>query len=155
APAEESGGDKTFLLRSDVFEEVTMAMLVAHAAVGLLRRHLEPGQMLNGIVTHGGAAPNIIPAHTSALYYLRAFDAQSLHQFETHVQSCFQAGAVATGYTHEVTQVSSVDTQLVLDPWLAAAYRAAITGLGRPLLSPEDEKDHKTGSADRETSPFC
>ena len=124
------------------------ALTVAQVAVGLLRQHVESGQMLHGIVTHGGAAPNVVPAHTSALYYLRAFDVESLHQLETRVRACFEAGAVATGCTHEVIQVSPVYTQLVPDPWLAAAYRAAITGLGRSPLSPEGEKKRKTGSTD-------
>ncbi|HEY2763725.1 MAG TPA: M20 family metallopeptidase [Pseudonocardiaceae bacterium] len=124
------------------------ALTVAQVAVGLLRQHLEPRQMLHGIVTHGGAAPNIIPADTSALYYLRAPDVESLRQLETRVRACFEAGAVATGCAHEVTPVSPVYTQLVPDAWLACAYRAAITGLGRSPLSPQDEQDQPTGSTD-------
>ena len=68
------------------------ALTVAQVAVGLLRQHLEPRHMLHGIVTHGGAAPNIIPAHTSAVYYLRAPDAGSLRQLEARVRDCFEAG---------------------------------------------------------------
>lgn len=124
------------------------ALTVAQVAAGLLRQHLEPRQMLHGIVTHGGAAPNIIPAHTSAVYYLRAPDVESLRQLETRVRDCFEAGAVATGCTHEVTQVSPVYTELVPDLWLAAAYRAAITGLGRSPMTPEDEQKRQTGSTD-------
>lgn len=124
------------------------ALTVTQVAVGLLRQHLVAGQMIHGIVTHGGAAPNIVPADTSALYYLRAPDTESLQQLKTRVQACFEAGAVATGCTHEVTQVSPVYTQLVPDPWLADAYRAAITGLGRSPMSPEDERERQTGSTD-------
>ncbi|MGH3929731.1 MAG: hypothetical protein ACRDTF_07115 [Pseudonocardiaceae bacterium] len=39
-------------------------------------------------------------------------------------------------------------TQLVPDARLAAAYRTAITGLGRSTLSPEDEQRRQTGSTD-------
>lgn len=124
------------------------ALTVAQVAVGLLRQHLQSKQMLHGIVTHGGAAPNIVPAKTSALYYLRASDVESLQHLETRVRACFEAGAVATGCTHEVIQVSPVYTQLVPDPWLAAAYRAEIVGLGRSPLSPEDEQRRQTGSTD-------
>ncbi len=124
------------------------ALTVAQVSVGLLRQHLEDGQMLHGIVTHGGAAPNIVPASTSALYYLRAPDVESLQQLETRVRACFEAGGLATGCAHEVTQVSPVYTDLVPDPWLAAAYRVAITGLGRSPLSPEGERRRQTGSTD-------
>ena len=124
------------------------ALTVAQVAVGLLRQHLEPQQMVHGIVTHGGAAPNVVPADTSALYYVRAPDVESLHQLETRVRACFEAGALATGCAHEVTQCSPVYTELVPDPWLAAAYRVAITGLGRSPLSPEEERARRSGSTD-------
>ncbi|MGH3913515.1 MAG: amidohydrolase [Pseudonocardiaceae bacterium] len=124
------------------------ALTVAQVAVGLLRQHLESGQMVHGIVTHGGAAPNIIPANTSALYYLRAPDIGSLRQLETRVRACFEAGAVATGCTSEIAQVSPIYTQLVPDAWLAAAYRTAAIRLGRSPLSPEDEQRRQIGSTD-------
>ncbi len=124
------------------------ALTVAQVAVSLLRQHLETRQMLHGIVIHGGAAPNIVPADTSARYYLRAPNVESLQQLETRVRACFEAGAVATGCAHEVTQVSPVYTQLTPDPWLASAYRAAITGLGRTPLNAEEERERQTGSTD-------
>ncbi|MQA14019.1 MAG: amidohydrolase [Pseudonocardiaceae bacterium] len=124
------------------------ALTVAQVAVGLLRQHLEPRQMLHGIVTHGGAAPNIVPADTAALYYLRAADVESLRALETRVMACFEAGAVATGCHHEVTHQSPTYSELVPDPWLAASYRTAITGLGRSPQSPEQERDRQAGSTD-------
>jgi amidohydrolase len=124
------------------------ALTVAQVAVGLLRQHLAQQHMVHGIVTYGGAAPNIVPAETSALYYLRAPDVESLHQLKARVRACFEAGALATGCAHEVTQVSPVYTDLVPDPWLAAAYRRAITGLGRSPLAAEAERDRQTGSTD-------
>ena len=40
------------------------ALVVAQTAIGLLRQHLRPGDRVHGIVTKGGDAANIIPAHT-------------------------------------------------------------------------------------------
>ncbi|MGH9299475.1 MAG: M20/M25/M40 family metallo-hydrolase, partial [Acidimicrobiales bacterium] len=48
------------------------ALTVAQVAIGLLRQHAEDGDQVHGIVTLGGAAPNIIPSLTSAKYYVRA-----------------------------------------------------------------------------------
>ena len=42
------------------------AVTVAQVAIGLYRQHLAPGQMMHGIVTDGGQAPNIIPAHAKS-----------------------------------------------------------------------------------------
>lgn len=136
-PAEESGGGKTLLLERGVFK-----------AVDLLHQHVKSGRLPHGIVTHGGAVPPLVPANTSALSYLRVADIESLQQLKTRVRACFEAGAVAAGCTHEVTQVSPVYTQFVPDSWLAGAYRAAITGLDRSPLRPEDERNHQRGSTD-------
>jgi metal-dependent amidase/aminoacylase/carboxypeptidase family protein len=84
------------------------ALTVAHVAIGLLRQHLEARQQVHGIVTDGGVAPNIVPAHTSALYYLRAADAPSLQRLEARIRDCFAAGARAARCVHEVTQASPV-----------------------------------------------
>ncbi len=48
------------------------ALTLAQIAVGLLRQHILPSQRLHGIVTKGGEAPNIVPAHTSGDFYVRA-----------------------------------------------------------------------------------
>ncbi|TWP48281.1 M20 family metallopeptidase [Lentzea tibetensis] len=124
------------------------AITVAQVAIGLLRPHLEPGQMVSGIVTRGGTVPNVIPARTSAMFDLRAENLESLKRLENRIQDCFKAGALATGCTHEVVQVSPIYAELTPDPWLADAYRRAATELGRRLLSPEQEQREKIGSTD-------
>ena len=35
------------------------------------RQHLKPGERVHGIITHGGAAPNIVPDLTAGRWYLR------------------------------------------------------------------------------------
>jgi amidohydrolase len=107
------------------------ALTVTQVAVGLLRQHLEPRQQVHGIVTSGGAAPNIVPADTCALYYLRAPDLESLRRLESRIRDCFAAGATATGCGHEVAQVSPVYAELVPDGWLVDTYRNVLVELGR------------------------
>ncbi|GAA4620206.1 M20 family metallopeptidase [Saccharopolyspora hordei] len=124
------------------------ALTVAQVAIGLLRQHLEPQQMVHGIVTAGGAAPNIVPAHTAAVYNLRAAEARSLQRLENRIRACFEAGATATGCTHEVVQVSPVYAELDPDGWLSEAYRRAITELGREPLDRGAEQDRVIGSTD-------
>lgn len=124
------------------------ALTVSQVAVGLLRQHLEARQLVHGIVTRGGAAPNIVPAETSALYYLRAPQVESLRRLESRMRDCFAAGAIATGCRHEVEQVSPVYAELVPDDWLAAAYRGVVTELGRTPMSPAEERNRAVGSTD-------
>jgi metal-dependent amidase/aminoacylase/carboxypeptidase family protein len=48
------------------------ALTVAQTAIGLLRQHIRQTDRVHGITTHGGDAPNVVPAHTSARYLVRA-----------------------------------------------------------------------------------
>lgn len=124
------------------------AVTVAQVAIGLHRQHLERAQMVHGIVTEGGAAPNIVPARASAVYNLRAADFDSLQRLENRIRACFEAGATATGCTHEIVQVSPAYAELATDPWLSDAYRAAVSSLGRKPLSRQDERASPIGSTD-------
>ncbi len=124
------------------------AITVAQVGIGLLRQHLEPGQMVHGITTHGGAAPNVVPAHTDALYYLRARDLESLARVTARAQDCFAAGALATGCTVTTTALSPTYAELAPDPWLADAYRGAVTALGRAPLGRTAEAQRQAGSTD-------
>ncbi|RRO12786.1 M20 family peptidase [Saccharopolyspora rhizosphaerae] len=124
------------------------ALTVAQVAIGLLRQHLEPQQMVHGIVTEGGAAPNIVPARTAAVYNLRAAEERSLKRLENRIRACFEAGATATGCSHEIVQISPVYAELACDHWLSEEYRRSITDLGREPLDRSTERGRVIGSTD-------
>ncbi|WP_107983716.1 M20 family metallopeptidase [Rhodococcus sp. OK519] len=124
------------------------AITVAQVGLALLRQHLVPGQQLHGIVSDGGAAPNIVPAHAEMLYYLRARTAESLGELTTRAEACFAAGALATGCTHQIRTVSPPYTELRPDSWLSGAYRDEIVDLGRTPLPTELEASRPLGSTD-------
>ncbi|AUS79352.1 amidohydrolase [Actinoalloteichus sp. AHMU CJ021] len=124
------------------------ALTVAQVAIGLARQHLEPGQQVHGIVTHGGAAPNIVPARTSAVFNLRAPEVESLARLSGRIEDCLRAGAVATGAGYETSEISPVYAELRPDDWLAEAYREAVVDLGRAPLSPAEERSRVSGSTD-------
>lgn len=124
------------------------AVTVAQVGLALLRQHLMPGQQLHGIVSDGGVAPNIIPAHAEMLYYLRAGTAESLGELSARAEACFAAGALATGCTHEVRTVSPPYAELCPDPWLVEAYRDEVVDLGRAPVPVEWETSRPLGSTD-------
>lgn len=124
------------------------AVTVAQVALGLLRQHLSPGQQLHGIVSNGGVAPNIVPGHAELLYYLRANSTESLDALTKKTFACFEAGAIATGCTHEIRTVSPTYAALTPDSWLVAAFRQEIESLGRSPLAPDLEGFRPLGSTD-------
>ncbi|GJF17181.1 amidohydrolase [Mycolicibacterium cyprinidarum] len=124
------------------------AITVAQVAVGLLRQQLAPGQMVHGIVTDGGQAANIIPAHTELRYAMRALDAESLRELQSRMAGCFAAGAIATGCEHVVTENAPAYAELRPDGWLSSTLRAEMVRLGRTPLAEDVEASMPLGSTD-------
>src|SRR6478736_2959663 len=79
------------------------AFTVAQVAIGLLRQHLRPFDQVHGIITHGGDATNVIPAHTEGTWMARSRTLADLEQLVPRVAHCFEAGALATGANLGIT----------------------------------------------------
>jgi len=113
------------------------ALVIAQTAIGLLRQHMEPSDRVHGIVTRGGDAPNIIPAHTAARYMVRSPTIEPLQALRARVMRCFEAGALATGSTLAVTGGDRPYAQLEHDGPMAALYERNAKALGRSFAPPE------------------
>lgn len=104
---------------------------IAQVAIGLLRQHLEPGDQVHGIVIDGGEAPNIVPADAMARYMVRAPSLEAMHPLRARIDRCFEAGALATGASLEITSKAAPYSEFLHDDELAVAYRANAEALGR------------------------
>jgi amidohydrolase len=109
------------------------ALTVAQVAIGLLRQHIRPTDRIHGITTVGGAAPNVIPAHTAATYMARAETLDAVRELAPRVIHCFEAGALATGATLEIAGGDRPYAQVLHHPELAAHYERNAVALGRTL----------------------
>ena len=107
------------------------ALTVAQTAIGLLRQHIRQSDRIHGIVTDGGDAPNIVPAHAAADYIVRARALAELDEIRAKVLRCFEAGALATGATLEVRPSGTPYAEVRHDAALAAVYRRNAEALGR------------------------
>lgn len=107
------------------------AMTVAQVAIGLLRQQLGSGDLVHGIVTKGGEAPNVIPSETAALYDARAASLAELESVRERLLNCFRAGATATGATLQVNEASLPVSEFRNDEPMVDFYRANATALGR------------------------
>jgi amidohydrolase len=114
------------------------AFTVAQVAIGLLRQHLRPGDQVHGFITDGGEAANIVPAHAEGLWMVRAPTIHDLGETRPRVEHCFEAGALATGATLTINDVSPVYSHMEHDHDMVEAYRANAIALGR---TPDDEHE--------------
>ncbi|MDA8278466.1 MAG: M20 family metallopeptidase [Actinomycetota bacterium] len=109
------------------------AMTIAQVAIGLLRQSFYPGEMVHGFVTNGGKAPNIIPAHTSADYVIRANSLKEMESLTPRVRACFEGGAVATGAKLTFEERFPPYSEFVVDEDLASVYREMARVAGRDI----------------------
>ncbi len=124
------------------------AITIAQVAIGLLRQHSGRDDQVHGIVTYGGAAPNIVPALAVAKFYVRSGTLEALEAWEKRVIRCFEAGALATGASLEIVPKGPRYSEFFTDEEMAALYRANAEAIGRVFdASPEDAMKASTDMA--------
>ncbi len=124
------------------------ALTIAQTAIGLLRQHIRSTDRVHGIVTHGGDAFNIIPAHSSADYAVRAVTLDDLTEVYEKVMRCFEAGALATGARLSVIGGDRPFAHLEHDLEMAAAYQRNAERLGRRFPAPGESSPATPVSTD-------
>ncbi len=124
------------------------ALTVAQTSIGLLRQHIKQTDRIHGIVTRGGDAPNIVPAHTSAKYIIRAENLKELEELRERVRRCFEAGAIATGSRLEILGGDKPYADMHHDLDLAAIYQRNAEQLGRKFTDLGPLRDRVAASTD-------
>jgi amidohydrolase len=124
------------------------ALTIAQVALGLLRQQLQPGDQVHGIVTDGGSAANIIPAHTVGRFMARSLTSESLAALRERVDACFEAGALATGTTLRFEEIGQQFSHMTADPEILVHYRRAAEALGRDFHRDDEEEPKPTISTD-------
>jgi amidohydrolase len=108
------------------------AFTVAQVAIGLLRQHLRPTDQVHGVVLNAGQAANVVPAHAEGLWMARARTIQELEALRPRVMHCFEAGALATGASLRIDDVSPDYAHMEHDHDIGELYRANAQQIGRP-----------------------
>lgn len=73
------------------------AMLQSFAAINSLRQHIKSTARIHGIITDGGEAANIVPAHCAGGFIVRAEDDAYLDELKQKVLNCFIGASTASG----------------------------------------------------------
>ncbi len=133
------------------------AITVAQTALGLIRQHIKPTDRLHGIVSKGGDAPNIVPDHTIYKAYVRSRTLAELKELRPRIDRIFEAGALATGCTHEIVEHSDAYSEFLDDEDTLALYRANAESIGRvfpssqrrrPAMEPHNGENAISASTD-------
>jgi amidohydrolase len=113
------------------------AMLLSFAAINALRQHVVDKARIHGIITDGGEAPNVVPAHSAGSFLVRAEDNAYLDELKEKVLNCFVGAAAATGARLEYQWGKVLYAPLRNNLTLAELFRQNMKPLGRemPLAS--------------------
>ena len=113
--------------------------------VAMLRQQVRPDCRIHGIITHGGAAANIIPEHAAALFYVRAPRLDQMWDLYKRVVACAEGAARATGATLTVTAHDNVYEPMKRNQALLDLFAANMVTVG--LTEAEPVRD-RMGSSD-------
>lgn len=110
------------------------ALIQLFVAIGLLRQQLRDDARIHGIVTYGGAAPNIIPDRAEGSFSVRAADGDYAAECLSKVIACAEGAARATGARLEVETKEGYAAMRSNAP-LARRFAEHLGSLGVPIDS--------------------
>lgn len=113
------------------------AMLLSFNAVNSLRQHIPESARIHGIITDGGQAANIVPAHSGAMFMVRATTMEYLEQLQRKVINCFKGASLATGAKLEYRWANVYCKPMKNNRTLAEIFNKNMATTGRVMETKE------------------
>jgi len=112
--------------------------------VSMLRQQMRTDARIHGIVTNGGAAPNIIPEVAACTFYVRAAKLDYMWDLYRRVVACAEGAARATGCSMTVVDMEAPYEPLKRNNMLLGLFAANMTSVG----AVESPAPDRLGSSD-------
>ncbi len=123
------------------------AMILSFNALDALRQHIRSDARVHGIITDGGKAANIVPAHSAGRFLVRSSDANYLAELKEKVLNCFRGAALATRADLKYRwDDAEYYAPMRNNEVLACLYTENMSALGRTV--PYFDGDQSFGSTD-------
>jgi amidohydrolase len=107
------------------------AMILAFTSINSLRQHIKAEARIHGIITDGGEAPNVVPAHSAAVLLVRALDDDYLTELKDKVINCFTGASIASGARLEYRWRDRAYAPMKNNATLARLFKHNLESLGR------------------------
>lgn len=111
-------------------------LITAYNALSVLRQQTQPGDVIQGHITHGGLRPNIIHAYAAGEFVVRADTKKARDELFERARRCFEAGALSSGARLVMTDAGAYADH-VPSRTLARFYRSHFNRLGGDIAAPE------------------
>jgi metal-dependent amidase/aminoacylase/carboxypeptidase family protein len=116
--------------------------------IDAVRSNIRPEARIQGVITEGGAAPNVVPDRTVADFYIRYPDEVYLRQIREFTDNAARAAALATGTRLKIDHYGSARDGISVATLSEAAF-AYLKMFGAANVVPEPGKPQgyeETGS---------
>ncbi len=110
------------------------AMIQSFNAINSLRQHIRDTARFHGIITDGGEASNVIPAHSAGSFIARSLENDYLDELKEKVINCFEGAAKATGARLEYKWDTVRYEPMLNNMTLAALFAGNMKALGRDII---------------------
>jgi amidohydrolase len=112
------------------------ALIQLFTTIGAVRPRLPPGAHVQGIITHGGEATNIVPARAEGRFGLRALTTSALADLASRLTTMAEATATATGTTVTVGRTNEPYHHFRNNTVLAERFATHLAAAGITLTEP-------------------
>jgi len=106
--------------------------------LNFLREHLQPTARLHYVILEGGGAPNVVPDHARAWYYVRDIDRESVEKDYERVLKVIDGAAKMTDTTYKIHFKSGVHETLANRAGGEVVY-ANLLLVGAPAFTEEEQ----------------
>jgi len=106
--------------------------------LNFLREHLQPTARIHYVIIEGGGAPNVVPDHARAWYYVRDIDRESVEKDYERVLKVIEGASLMTGTTYKIHFKSGVHETLANKAGGEVVYSNLLL-VGPPLFTDEEQ----------------
>ena len=107
----------------------------AYQAIAQLRQHIRRDSRIDGIITYGGSASNVVPDSAVGTFLVRALQPAYLAELKEKVIKCFEAGAEASGASLNIVWAPYPYMPMNSNGPLVDAYKANAEARGASSLT--------------------
>jgi amidohydrolase len=101
------------------------AVILMFNAIDALREHSDPGMRMHGVITDGGAAPNVVPERAATSWMIRNFKRSLVDSQVLKVMDIAKGAALMTGTTVESSFQGRYDNSINVGAMERVSYQYA------------------------------
>lgn len=115
------------------------SVILLYNGINALRQHVTSDVRIHGIISSGGAAPNIVPDYASANFYVRSKDKANLETVVAKVKECAEGAARMTGAKVKISKFENSYDNLRTNKTLSDLFSVNLRELGESDIKPASD----------------